>query len=196
MADKKISELDLITTISHLDVVPIVDVSESTTKKITLDAMHQSIGFPYMCQSDSTDQAIANVTLAQLITFNTDVSHSGITRTSSSRFTIPNPGTYLITFSAIVYSTSLGKVINIWIRKDGTDIASSNTPYTFKSNGIASIITVTFIETFTANQYFELWMWGDDTGVKLDATAAGTSPTRPASPSIIMTVNKISGEET
>ena len=54
-----------------------------------------------------------------------------------------------------------------------------------------TVIAVTFVQKFVVGDYFEFWCWGDNTGVKLLATAAGTSPTRPAVPSIIMTANYI-----
>jgi hypothetical protein len=38
---------------------------------------------------------------------------------------------------------------------------------------------------------FEFWTWGDDVSCKWDAIAAGTNPTRPAIPSIIITANYV-----
>lgn len=159
------------------------------THDLTANAVYTNM--PYLMQSDSTDQAIANITLAQVITFDTDVYHSGITRTSASRFTITQAGAYLICFSGIA-SGATGKVIEMWIRVSGNDIPASNTIYTFKGVGLTTIISVSFIQTFTAGQYLEFWTWGDAVTSKWDATAAGTTPTRPACPSIIMTCNKIS----
>lgn len=151
---------------------------------------------PHLMQSDTTDQSIANVTLGQAITFDTDVHHSGITRTSSSVFTITKTASYLITFSAICQSDVAGKRIGIWLKKDSTNIVNSNTYYTFKVANSTAVVTVTYIYHFTAGETFSLWMWGDSTGIKLDATAAvafseGVLPAVPACPSIIMTANYI-----
>jgi hypothetical protein len=159
------------------------------TYDLTANAVYANV--PYLTQADSTDQAIANITLAQVITFDTDIYHSGITRTSASRFTITQAGAYMICFSGIA-SGATGKVIEAWIRVDGTDVPSSNTIYTFKGVGLTTIIAVSFIHVFTAGQYFEWWTWGDSTSCQWEATAAGSTPTRPACPSIIMTCNKIS----
>jgi hypothetical protein len=152
------------------------------------------IQLPHLMQSDSTDQAIANVNNAQVITFDTDVHHLGISRTSSSRFTILKHASYLITFSGVAVSSSAGKVMNVWLRVNGTDVSASNTIYTFKSVGATAVIAVSFIQHFNATDYFEFWCWGDDTNVKWDATAAAGSPTRPACPSIIMTCNYVSSD--
>jgi hypothetical protein len=194
MANTKIAGLAAISTIATDDELPIVDTSETATKKITVAQLTGQFTAPYLQQSDLTDQAIANNTLAQVITFNTDDYHEGITRTSSSRFTISTAGAYLITFSAVVACADAvaGKILNIWMRVDGVDVANSNTYYTFKGISSNTVLTVTFIYKFTAGQYFELWMWGDDTDVSLNATPAAGSPTRPACPSIILTCNRIS----
>lgn len=145
---------------------------------------------PHMMQADTTDQAIENVSLAQLITFNQDVHHSGITRTSNSRFTIIKSGSYLIAFSGIALGL-ISDSIEVWLRVDDSDIPNSNTRYIFKGNNVVTVIAVTFIEHFTAGQYFEFWTWGSATTSKWEYTAAGTNPTRPATPSIIMTCNYI-----
>jgi hypothetical protein len=151
---------------------------------------------PHLMQSDTTDQSIIDITDEQVITFDTDVHHDGVTRTSNSRFTITKPGSYLLTFSAVVLSGVAGKKIVIWAKKNGVNIDDSATYYTFKSSGANTIITVTFLYHFVAGDYFEFWMWGDNTGIKLDsipavAFSSGVTPAIPACPSIIMTCNYV-----
>jgi hypothetical protein len=187
----KISLYPAITTIADADELPIIDVSEGISKKITLAQLHSTLVLPHLMQSDNTDQAIANTANAQVITFDTDVLHVGITRTSSSRFTIVTAGAYLISFSGVATSALVSKILGFWLRIDGTDLANSLTNYTFKSEGGYAVIACTFIQEFTAGQYFEFWCWGNDTGCKWDYTASAGSPTRPACPSIIITCNKI-----
>lgn len=157
------------------------------------------INLPHLMQSDATDQAIANTTLAQVITFDTDVHHKDITRTSSSRFTITKKGSYLICFSGVTLCGTAGKRIEVWLRVNGADLAGSNTVYTFKSANANTVIAVSFLEHFDIGDYFEFWTWGDDTGAKWDYTAAqaanpGVTPARPACPSIIITANYVSAD--
>jgi hypothetical protein len=151
------------------------------------------ISLPHLMQSDSTDQAIANISNAQVITFDTDVHHHEINRTSTSRFTITKIGSYLITFSGIVIGTA-GNKIEVWLRINGNDVANSNTSYTFKGTAVNGLVAVSFIQHFDKDDYFEFWTWGDSITCKWDATAAGASPTRPAVPSIIITTNYVSAD--
>lgn len=174
------------------DVVIKTITGGSLTTALTLRG--DGIVLPHLMQSDSTDQSISSATAEQVITFNGDIHHSEITRTSSSRFTITKSGSYLITFSILAQSSVAGKQLAVWMKKGGTNVADSATYYTFKANNATAVITVTFIYHFDANDYFEFWMWGNDTGIKLDATAAlaasaGVNPAVPACPSIIMTCN-------
>ena len=146
------------------------------------------ITLPHLMQSDSTDQAIANVANAQLITFDTDVHHFGITRTSSSRFTVTKAGSYLINFSGVCVGAA-SQTIETWLRVNGNDVANSNTIYTFKTTGVAGIVAVSFIQHFDVGDYFEFWTWGSAITSTWKATAAGSTPTRPACPSIIITTS-------
>jgi hypothetical protein len=152
------------------------------------------IVLPHLMQSDTTDQSISSAVEEQIITFNTDNHHNGITRTSSSRFTVLKESSYLITFSAVVQSAVAGKQLVIWLKINGNNVTNSATYYTFKSANATTVVTVTFIEHFDANDYFELWMYGNDTGIKLDSTAAvadspGVTPAIPVCPGIILTCN-------
>ena len=168
-------------------------VGDQIANTITADTLNEIKNVPHLMQSDSTDQSIADINSAQVITFDTDVHHHGITRTSSSRFTITKAGSYLIAFSGVAVGAT-SKEIDMWLRVNDDDVAGSNTIYFFKTTGVGGIVAVTFIQHFNVGDYFEFWTWGDSTACKWDAIAAGVSPTRPACPSIIITANFVSGD--
>lgn len=146
----------------------------------------RGIQLPHLEQIDTTDQSISNVNNAQVITFNTDTHHFGITITSSSRFTITRRASYMISFSGVCVGQS-GKLLEVWLRINGVDVANSNTIYQFKATGSVGIVAVSFLEHFNMGDYFEFWTWGDDLSSTWKSTAAGALPTRPGCPCIIMT---------
>ena len=49
-----------------------------------------------------------------------------------------------------------------------------------------------FVQTMTASSYCQIVWSSSDTNLTIYATASQSSPTRPATPSIIVTVDKIS----
>lgn len=151
-----------------------------------------SVDLPYGSFSSNATQTIASATTAYAITYTNNEVTNQITLTANSKINILVAGTYLITFSAIGASSAPNKYLDIWLSVDGTNVPRSNTHSEFVGTHNERIITVTYLYDFTAGQYFELYMHSDDTGATLVATAAGTNPTRPESPSIIVTVNKIS----
>lgn len=202
MADTKISELAELTIIAEDDYFPVVDASETATKRVKFQNLHQSETRDHIMQSDNTDQAIsaAGITGGQVITFDTDVDSHGIVRTSSSRFTIATPGTYLITFSGVAEG-KLNEYIAVWLKTStgggaATNLADSNTLYRFKANDMSTVIAVSFLVHFIAGDYFEFWTWGSATTSFWNYTAAvvanpGVTPARPACPSIIFTANRV-----
>jgi hypothetical protein len=150
---------------------------------------------PFGMFSSAATQRISNSSTAQVIVFATTEILSGLTKTSTSRFTLDAAGTYLITFSGIADTGAgggTGKHIEIWLAVGGSYVANSNTRIQIPNEATEMTVAVSFLYTFAATNYFELFCSGDDTNVGWLATAAGTSPTRPACPSVIMTVNKIS----
>jgi len=142
------------------------------------------------------DQVAANTTTAYPITYNnTDPDSNGVSIVSNSRITFANAGVYNIEFSvqADRVSGSGTDTIEIWFRKNGTDVADSNSVVTV-SGGAAAAKTIAawnYMLELEANDYVELVWRTSDTRLELIADAAGTSPTRPAIPSVILTAHQV-----
>jgi hypothetical protein len=149
----------------------------------------------HACFTDSTTQSITgDVSLAYAMTFNTDEEKDGITHSTTvnpSRIYFDTAGSYELTVCPIVKTTLANKQADIWFRIDGADVPRSNTKLVYSAAG-ERIVTVPLIVNVTANQYVEVMWSSDHNGTTLVASAAQTNPTRPACPSIIMTVTKVS----
>lgn len=123
---------------------------------------------------------------------------NGITCTvPDSKVYLPVDGFYNIQFSMqlLNYSNAEDNV-TVWFKKEGVDIpASASIQQVNKIQGGvpgATILALNLIEQFDAGQYFEIY-WTSDSGNTVLATyPPGTSPTHPASPSLILTVTFVS----
>jgi len=142
-------------------------------------------------------QSIANIANAQVIAFEYDadvelLTHSTVT--NNSRIYVPTKGSYEVIFSGIADLVQLpaNKHIEVWAAINGSYVTDSNTIVEIPNISIEQTVAVSWILDMDANQYLELYTWGDDTDVQWLATAAGTNPTRPACPSVIITIKKIS----
>jgi len=107
-------------------------------------------------------------------------------------------GIWNVQFSLQIKNVSNdGQDFDIWFRKNGTNIADSNSRFHIaarKSTGDPShiIAALNFFVEMVAGDYIEVVGCVTSTDVSLEAFPAGTSPTRPAIPSAIATMTFVS----
>ena len=153
---------------------------------------------PYGAFQDSTDQVAANTTTAYAITFNTTDFSNGVAIASNSRITVADTGIWNCQFSLqFTNTTNASQDVDIWFRKNGTNIDNSNRRFGFAPRKDASdpyhtIVAMNFFVSLNATDYIEIMWRPTDVGVSIEQYAAGTSPTRPAVPSAIATMSFVS----
>lgn len=156
---------------------------------------------PFGSFSDSTDQAAANTTTAYAVTYNTTDFSKGISVVSNSRITFETAGVYNIQFS-IQFANNDVQIqdVDVWFRKNGTDIANSNSKFSVPSSHGGTdghlIASLNFYIDVVANDYIQIMWATTSTLVVIEHLAAQTTPTRPATPSVIVTANKIDESST
>lgn len=156
------------------------------------------LNLPYGAFQDGTDQTAANTTTAYAITFDTTDYSNGITLSNTSRLNVSQAGIYNVQFSVQFKNTTNGtQDVEVWFRKNGTDIAKSNSRFGLaprKSAGDPShtIAALNYFVDLAESDYLQLMWRPSDVGVSIEHYAAGTSPTRPATPSVIATVSFVS----
>jgi len=156
------------------------------------------INNPYGAFQDGTDQTAANTTTAYAITFDTTDFNNGVTLSNSSRLNVAQAGIYNIQFSVQLVNTTNASVdIDIWFRKNGTNIDKSNSRFGLaprKSVGdpFHVICAINFFVSLDTNDYVELMWRTSDVGAYIEHYAASSTPTRPSIPSVIVTVTFVS----
>ena len=158
-------------------------------------------GVPYGAFQDSTDQSAASTTTAYAITLNTTDFSNGISVVSNSRITFATGGIYNIQFS-IQFANDDAQIqdVDVWFRKNGTDIAGSNSKFSVqdKHGSVKGhlIAALNFYNQVAAGDYIELMWATTSTLVTIEHLPTQTSPTRPATPSVIVTANKVDESST
>jgi hypothetical protein len=160
---------------------------------------------PYAQLVSNTTQSAAAIDQAYAVTFDVNDFPDGITIVSNSRITFAQKGIYLITPS-IQLSNSVNntEIVNVWFRKNGTDIANSNTQYSLpprKSAGVPSALVASspYIVSVAAGDYIQI-MWNPtDTGVTIKQSpaktySAGNNPAIPATPSAFCNIGFVSAK--
>lgn len=171
--------------------------ADSVIVLVPADDVSASSFYPYLAVQDSTDQTAANNTTAYPITFNTTDYSLGAFLSNSSRLNVSYSGLYNLQFSAqFVNTDSSIEDIDIWFRKNGTNIANSNSRYSVPNrHGSVDghlIASLNFFIALEKNDYVEIVWSTTNTSVSLQTLPAATSPTRPAIPSMIATLSYLS----
>jgi len=160
------------------------------------------INNPYGAFQDGTDQTAASTTTAYAVTFDTTDFSNGVTLSDSSRLNVAQAGIYNLQFSIqFKNTTNDAQDVDVWFRKNGTDIDKSNSKFGLsarKSSGDPShiIAAMNFFASLAASDYLQIMWRPSDVGVSIEHYAAGTSPTRPAIPSVIATLSLVSNLST
>ena len=162
------------------------------------------INNPYGAFQDTTDQT-ATANTATVMTFNTTDYANGVSVVSNSKLTVAQAGLYNLQFSVQFENTDTQEHdVTIWLRKDasgaGVDIAGSAGLVGIPSShgGISGHIIVgwNYFITLNANDFVEIWWSTPSTQVTIQAYAAGTSPTRPSTASVVATMTFVSNLST
>jgi hypothetical protein len=132
---------------------------------------------------------------ARAMSADTTEINNGVILSANTRFVVQNAGVYNIQFSAQLQQlNNADSAISIWFRKNGVDIPRTNTELSIdKNQGGASKLVAAWnvVESFTENQYIEIYWSSPDTGMELLWQNTQTGPTRPATPSLIVTVTQV-----
>jgi len=153
---------------------------------------------PYGAFQDSTNQVAANTTTAYAVTFNTTDFSNGVTMASGSRITVADAGIWNLQFSIqFTNTTNSSQDVDVWFRVNGTNAANSNSRFGFaprKSAGdpYHTIAAMNYFLSLNATDYVEIMWRPTDVGVSIEKYPAGTTPTRPAVPSAIVTMSFVS----
>lgn len=155
------------------------------------------IRLPYGAFQDNTSQTATANTATVVKLGTTDVSN-GVSIVGGSKITVATPGMYNLQFSGQFQNTdNASHDVSIWIRINGIDVVGSNSivgmsPRYSAGNYFHTIAAWNYFIAVQATDYVELWWSTDNTGVSLQAYAAGTSPTRPTTASVIATLSFVS----
>ena len=155
---------------------------------------------PHAMLMSNQDQANASITGANILTYNQPVITQGVEVRNGGEIWFEKTGQYLVTFSLQVTNRSdAAQEFEVWAGYNGDNYPLSNTRFDIparKSTDVWSHIVPAISGIFTVQnpdtEYLTIKWWASSTDVFLEHYAAGTSPTRPEIPSVILTVNFVS----
>lgn len=142
---------------------------------------------------DTTTQNNGGATTANQVLISSTQAANGFTL-ASNKVTILNTATYYIDLSLQLTFTGGASNYNVTVWYTIDDAIVPNSAFTFTTTGAQNDQTLAHLSdtiAMTAGQYIKFYWWSAATGMKLLATAAGTNPTRPLSPSVNFSIFNI-----
>ena len=158
-------------------------------------------GVPYGAFQDDTDQSATTTAAAYAMSFSTTDFSNGVSVASGSQITVTSPGVYNLQFSAqFTNSDSQIQDVDVWFRKNGTNIPNSNSKFSVNErHGSIDgnlIAALNFFVDLDSGDYVEIMWATTNVSVTLEHLPTQTTPDRPATPSVIATMQMVSESST
>lgn len=126
----------------------------------------------------------------------TEINNNGIAIVDTTKITVSATGVYNIQFSAQLENAgSQERNISIWLAKNGTNVDDTNTQITVPKSHAGGagqqVAAWNIYVRMTASDYVELMWSTPNADVSIQKIDAQTTPARPVTPSVILTVNRV-----
>jgi len=156
-----------------------------------------SVVYDYGYFFDTAKQAASAVATATAIKF----SYNGLlnniavqpnTSGQASKITVLHAGVYKVYYAIQMIKSDIGvDEASVWIRRNGSAYLNTNTNFTISGSGIKNLLTGNYLVDLGDNDYIELYFSVKNTNSILTGTTTQASPSRPASPSAYIILQKL-----
>lgn len=111
---------------------------------------------------------------------------------SPTRITVIHPGIYQVNFALQFVKPDVGNdELSVWIRRNSAALANSNNSFIINGAAIKNNITASFYVELGVDDYVELFYNVKNANTALIGTLAQLSPSRPATPSALVTIHRV-----
>ena len=139
------------------------------------------------------NQSASSITAAYSLSAETTDYSSGVSVVDGCKFTVSSGGTFNFQFSAVFQKTQGGTIefVSIWLSKNGVNVPWTNTDVSMANNNEYVISAWNFVEEMNAGDFLELKWRTSTLNMICSFIGAQSNPTRPATPSVIVTLTQI-----
>lgn len=182
-------------------IVPQVTGQEVTDWARPIGGAIGQVNYPYGVFSDITNQyqgggttspGTANTATVIKHAITEDSNGVYVDPTHTSRIYVTETGDYLLAFSGqIAKSGSSSEQVDMWVRKNGSDLARSNSRMTLQGNPNEQLISLSFIVDLDAGDYIELVFSSASATAHIASHLGLSTPNRPDIPGIITSLSLV-----
>jgi hypothetical protein len=156
-----------------------------------------SVVYDYGSFYDTAKQAANAVSSATAIKF----SYNGLlnnmavqpnTSGQSTKITVKHAGVYRVNYAIQMIKPDLGvDEASVWIRRNGSAYLNTNTNFNIAGSNIKNLLTGNYLVDLGDNDYIELYFSVKNISTAATGTNAQASPSRPATPSVHIILQKL-----
>ena len=156
-----------------------------------------SIVYDYGSFYDTAKQAASATSSATALKFSYDGLLNNITvlpNTSGqpTKITVLHAGVYNVRYALQIIKTDIGvDEASVWIRRNGSAYLNTHTNFTISGSGIKNLLTGNYLVDLGSNDYIELFYAVKNINSIVTGSPTQTSPSRPATPSVYIILQKI-----
>ena len=201
MADKRITELNNLSSIADNDLFAVVDVSDIETKKVSYSNLKENLSdtlteSAYISLYSTQSQQLVESGSAQPVTFSDVWTQKGVSLVSGSQIVMEKSGTYQFNFVAQLTNTENDVHDSyFWIMYNGNNFPNSSTQMSLparknESNPSAQLMTVNIVGVAQNDgDYIELYWTGDSDTIQISESPG--DEVKPETPSVIANIVRV-----
>ena len=156
-----------------------------------------SIEYDYGSFYDTAKQAASATSSATALKFSYDGLLNNIivlpnTSGQPTKITVLHAGVYNVRYALQIIKTDIGvDEASVWIRRNGSAYLNTHTNFTISGSGIKNVLTGNYLVDLGSNDYIELFYAVKNINSIVTGSPTQTSPSRPATPSVYIILQKI-----
>ena len=146
--------------------------------------------------SNQTQTNTAGPTGQNLVTFDATSVSNRISITENSKINFVEEGVYSFGFTANIEKPDAGDdEVEFWLSRNGSQIPFTNSQVSLHNANQSFIFSNEYVLSLSAGDYLQMYWHSADSNMRLTSTPAGSSPTRPAIPSVTASAYKVTNTQ-
>jgi len=156
-----------------------------------------SVVYDYGSFYDTAKQAASAVSSATALKFSyngllNNISVQPNTSAQHTKITVLHAGIYKVYYAIQMIKTDIGvDEASVWIRRNGSAYLNTNTNFNISGTGIKNLLTGNYLVDLGENDYIELYFSVKNISSIVTSTTVQASPSRPATPSAYIILQKL-----
>ncbi|TRZ83431.1 MAG: hypothetical protein D4R91_00620 [Sediminibacterium sp.] len=156
-----------------------------------------SVVYDYGSFYDTAKQAASGASSATALKFSYDglVNNISIVPNTSgqpTKITVLHAGVYNVHYAIQIIKADVGvDELSVWIRRNGSAYLNTNTNFNISGSSLKNLLTGNYLVDLGANDYIEIYFSVKNISSVVTGTIAQASPSRPATPSVYINLQKL-----